>query len=225
MSNNLALKGEGSLLSSDSFEHYFRIAKMMSQSEMVPKNYQGKPQDVLIAMEMGVSLGLGPLQAVQNIAVINGRPCLYGDGMLAVCAGRPDFEDILEEAMVADGKTVGYACTVKRRGRAEVTQTFTIEQAQAANLWGKQGPWKQYPQRMLQMRARSFALRDSFADALGGVRIAEEVRDYDEVDITPAKDKIDITTLLADKKKPEINVIKEVVDQETGEIKEATVND
>ena len=55
-----------------------------------------------------------------------------------------------------------------------------------AGLWGKAGPWSQYPKRMLQMRARSFALRDKFADALSGLLMAEEVQDYSTtVDVTP----------------------------------------
>lgn len=217
MSQDLILSDKKSLLSADNFEHYYRIANMMSKSEMVPKGYKGKPQDVLIAMEMGVSMGLGPLQAIQNIAVINGKPCLYGDAMLAVCSGRADFEDIKEEPMLdAAGKTTGYKCTIKRKGRTPITQSFTVEQAQAANLWGKVGPWKQYPNRMLQMRARGFALRDSFADALGGVRMAEEVQDYDIKDVTPSKTKSVLSNLIETKTKPNVD---SEIDKETGEIK------
>lgn len=191
MSTELTLSGDKqSYLSQENFEHFYRMANMIAQSSMVPKAYAGKPQDVLISMEMGRSLGLSPLSAVQNIAVINGKPSLYGDAVLAVCSGHPDFENIEEEPILEGNKTIGYICTVKRKGRSAVTQSFTIEQATAAGLWGRMGPWKQYPERMLQMRARAFALRDSFADALGGVRVVEEVQDFKEVkDITPKKEK------------------------------------
>ncbi len=203
----IANKKITSLLAPENFEHYFRIANMMSKSDMVPKGYKDKPQDVLIAMEMGVSLGLGPLQAIQNIAVINGKPSLYSDGMLSVCSGRPDFENIKEEPLYDEaGKTVGYKCTVMRRDREPVTQTFTQEDAKRANLWGKQGPWTSYPNRMMQMRARSFALRDSFADALGGVKAAEEVLDYEEKDVTPIKSNLDMSSIIAGKQKPNINL-------------------
>ena len=197
MSNELQKLSENksdlSMLSKDNFEHSFRIANMLSKSEMVPKAYFNKPQNVLIAMEMGRQLNLSPLQAIQNIAVINGRPCLYGDGILAVCSGRPDFENITETPIVKDNKTIGFSCAIKRKERAEVVRTFTIEDATLAQLWGKPGPWKQYPERMLQMRARGFAIRDSFADALQGFKVAEEVQDYEVKDITPiseAKDEI-----------------------------------
>jgi len=222
MSIDLTTGNKNSMLAPNNFEHYFRIANMMSKSDMVPKSYKDKPQDVLIAMEMGASLGLGPLQAIQNIAVINGKPCLYGDGMLAVCSGRPDFENISEDPIVDDkGKTIGFRCTVSRRGRSPISQSFTIEQAIAAGLWGKVGPWKQYPERMLQMRARGFALRDSFADALGGVRMAEEVQDYEIKDITPkdSASELNINNLIANKSTPKINPsVSDIIDKETGEV-------
>ena len=55
---------------------------------------------------------------------------------------------------------------------------FSKEKAMNAKLWGKDGPWKTYPERMLKMRARGFALRDAFADRLKGIITAEEARDY-----------------------------------------------
>lgn len=189
MSNELAVRINQSMLAPGNFEHWQRIATMMSKSEMVPKAYAGKMQDILLAMEFGVSLGLAPLQAVQNIAVINGRPCLYGDAVLAVCSGHPEFENIKEEPVLGkENEIAAYRCSVKRRGRDVVTQVFTVEQAKEAGLWGKPGPWKNYPARMLQMRARAFALRDSFSDALFGVRVAEEVTDY--IDVTEASKKV-----------------------------------
>ena len=179
-----------SLLAKENFEHSYRIAKMMSESAMVPKPYVGKAQDILLAMEFGRSLGLGILQAVQNIAVINSKPCLYGDGLLAVCSGHPDFEDIIEtNALDSSGAIVACKCVVKRKGRSAVEIVFTMDDAKKANLWGKSGPWSQYPSRMMKMRARGFALRDSFSDALMGVSFAEEVQDYQEIDVTPKKSK------------------------------------
>ncbi len=207
MSTEITLKKSTSLIAPENFEHYFRIANMMSKSDMVPKAYKDKPQDVLIAMEMGVSLGLGPLQAIQNIAVINGKPGLYSDGMLSVCSGRPDFENMKEEPIMNDaGKVIGYRCTVMRRNREPVVQTFTEDDAKKAGLLGKQGPWSTYPTRMLQMRARGFALRDSFADALGGVKMAEELQDYEEKDITP-RNRVDISDILVNKEKPKMEML------------------
>ena len=82
-------------------------------------------------------------------------------------------------------------CIAHRKGRKPVTATFSVEDAKRAGLWGKQGPWQAYPKRMLQMRARGFALRDAFPDVLKGLITAEEAQDYpaekaDKYQATPA---------------------------------------
>lgn len=158
-----------------------KLAEMFSKSGMVPKAYQGNAANCLVAMAYGDSLGMAPLQAMQSVAVVNGVPALYGDGMLALVQASPVFESI--EESIEDGAAV---CTVKRRGMKPVQRVFTVDDAKRAGLWGKAGPWQQYPSRMLQMRARSWALRDAFADVLRGIQSVEEVRDIPEViDVTP----------------------------------------
>ena len=58
-----------------------------------------------------------------------------------------------------------------------ITRTFSEEDARRAKLLGKSGPWSQYPERMMQLRARGFALRDAFADVLSGLISGEEAED------------------------------------------------
>ena len=115
------------------------------------------------------------MQAVQNIAVINGKPSIYGDAMLAVCQQSPNWEWMREEYLE---DVNGYECTVKRRGADEHSVTFTEADAKQAGLWAGSDPWRKYAKRMLQMRARGFALRDTFADCLKGIISAEEAGDY-----------------------------------------------
>lgn len=156
------------------FSEARQFAELMAQSDLVPKDYRGRPGNVLVAVAMGHEIGLSPMQSIQNISVINGRPSLWGDAMLAVCAAHPSCEDIRE---TFDESTETATCEVRRKGRSPVVRTFARTDAERAGLWGKQGPWQQYPRRMLQMRARAFALRDSFADVLRGLQSAEEQGD------------------------------------------------
>ena len=161
-----------SWLTASNMEQAMRIAEMLAKSTLVPKAYQGQPANVLVAMAYGDSFGMQPLQAMQSVAVVNGMPGLYGDGLLAVCKSSPEWE-WMQETIEGEVAT----CTAKRRGEPEVTATFSVADAKRAQLWGKQGPWTQYPQRMLAMRARSFALRNLYADILRGMRSAEELAD------------------------------------------------
>jgi hypothetical protein len=127
---------------------------------------------------MGNELGLKPIQSLQNIAVINGKPCIYGDACMALVKIHPEFEDVTEHF---DEELQAAVCKVKRKGQTVHTSIFSIEDAKKAGLWNRQGPWTQYPRRMLQMRARGFALRDAFPDALQGLILAEEAQDYKDV--------------------------------------------
>ncbi len=181
---------EDSLFSKELAPHYMQLASQLSKSTMVPKSYQGKPQDLFIAMAMGYQVGLSVEQAIQAIAVINGKPCLYGDDMLGLCISHPDFIDIIEEPIVQAGQLIGYNCTVKRKGMTDHARQFTFEMAKKAGLLSKPGPWTQYPDRMLQLRARSFALRDKFPDALKGIKSREETEDYVDIDIKVVDDKV-----------------------------------
>ena len=154
------------------------FSEMLSSSNMVPKAYQGKPQDILVCVQWGMEMGLAPMQALQNIAVINGKPSVYGDAMMALVQASPVCEDV-EEFFENEGTPNPVAvCVAKRRGRKPVIAKFSVEDAKRAGLWGKQGPWSAYPKRMMQMRARGFALRDAFPDVLKGLISAEEAQDY-----------------------------------------------
>ena len=155
------------------------FAEMLSKSNMVPKDFIGNPGNILVAVQWGMELGLQPMQAMQNIAVINGRPSLWGDSVIALVKASPTCEYIIEE--VGDDSAT---CRVKRRGEPEQERSFSTADAKAAGLLGKQGPWTQYRKRMMQMRARSWALRDVFPDVLRGMPIAEEVMDM-EKEINP----------------------------------------
>ena len=181
---NIAIRS--TLLTPSNLTEAMEYAKLIASSAIVPKAYQGKPSDILVAVQMGAELGLKPIQALQNIAVINSRPSVYGDALLALVQVHPSFEDIKEWF---DEKTNTAFCTVKRKNQSEHTVSFSAEDAKKASLWGKSGPWSQYPKRMMQMRARGFALRDKFADALGGLITTEEAQDYPvdgaKVDVTP----------------------------------------
>jgi len=167
---------DDSLFSKDLAPHYMSLATKLASSELVPKCFRGKPQDLYIAWAMGYQIGIAPEQAMQCIAVINGKPAMWGDDMLALCMAHPDFEDIIEEPLGNPVK--GFRCTVKRYGMEPKVNEFTLDMAKRAGLLGKVGPWTQYPERMLKLRARGFTLRDAFPDALKGIKPREEVEDY-----------------------------------------------
>lgn len=164
------------------FDEAVRFAQIICQSNLLPRDYQNNVGNILCAIQYGTEIGLSPFQAMQSLAVINGRPSLYGDALLALVRSSGLLEYIQEE--VLEDKAV---CKVKRKNEPETIREFSKDDAKKAGLLNKSGPWSLYPKRMLQMRARAFALRDTFADILRGVGSAEELNDveYTITDITP----------------------------------------
>jgi hypothetical protein len=187
MSTAVATTGNQSFsLSPRNIDEAMRFADLLSKASLVPKDFANNPGNILVAIQWGLELGLQPMQAMQNIAVINGRPSLWGDAVIALVKACPACEYVVEE--ISDDSAT---CRVKRAGEPEQSRTFSRADAKTAGLLGKQGPWSQYPKRMLQMRARSWALRDVFPDVLRGLAVAEEALDM-EVDVSyaqPAKPK------------------------------------
>ncbi len=158
------------------YDGCYRMAKVIEASGMGPKGMNANA--LCVTIMMGMEVGLTPMNACQNIAVINGRPSIWGDAALALveASGLCEF---VQETQVKDGNQLVAKCIVKRVGKPNAhTSIFTQQQAQNAGLWGG-NVWKKYPERMLQMRARAYALRDVFPDILKGIGITEEVRDYD----------------------------------------------
>ena len=63
------------------------FSKFLASSTHIPKDFQGNPNNILVAIQWGYEIGLAPMQALQNIAVINGRPSLWGDSMRHILIG------------------------------------------------------------------------------------------------------------------------------------------
>ena len=111
-------------LSPQTFEQALTFSNYLADSDMVPKDFKGKPGNCLVAIQWGMEIGLKPLQAMQNIAVINGRPSLWGDAVIALVRSSPLCEYIIEED---DGRTA--TCKVKRRGEPEQSRSFSMDDA------------------------------------------------------------------------------------------------
>ena len=169
------------------------VAKMYAQSELVPKDYWKKPQNIVIAIQMGRSVGLSSMQALLSIAVINGRPTIWGDAIPALLYYHKVLDSefhqggIHERAPHEALATKTGHCEIMRKGWGEaLVREFTYQEAVDAKLIERSkggdgargvGPWITYPGRMLQMRARGWAARDACPDILKGLGIREEVED------------------------------------------------
>lgn len=164
----------------------FALAELVVKAGFAPKG--STVESAVVAMIHGSKLGLDPLSAVQGIAVVNGRPTLWGDQLAAAVKGSSVYGgEKVEYFNTKDSENYGVKFTTWRKGHEDelTVETFSVADAKRAGLWGKPGPWTQYPKRMLFHRARAFAYRDCFPDALAGMRFREEEMDNDDTPAAP----------------------------------------
>ncbi len=190
------------------FEEAKALAQMLAKDgDIVPEQFRGKPGSILAAMSLGAEKGFSPITALQHIAVINGRPSIWGDAIPALIQ---QHGHMLEEWHEGSGDNLKAVCRITRKDTGqEIVREFSVEDAKRAGLWeteakvtrrkkGGNGtytkdndsPWWKYPKRMLQMRARGLCARDGVADVMLGLSVAEEQNDRASGirDITPPLD-------------------------------------
>lgn len=176
----IVLRNDGRGVILRTVEDMYRFASLIFQSGMVPKGFQNV-QSVLAAIQLGAEVGIGPMTAVWNTAVINGKPSLFGDIQMGLAQASGLFDNAAyKEWTEGTWPHEDYTCfcQVKRINAANpVVAQFSIEDAKKAKLWGKSGPWSDYPKRQQMWRARGWALRDCFPDVLKGMYSMAEAQD------------------------------------------------
>lgn len=181
--------GERGYIVPTDVEAAMRMAKAVVMGGLAPSSYGNDASKVVLGIMSAMEAGLPPLYGLRQIAIINNRPVIWGDGAVALVQSKNLIAGIetLKVGTVPTGQTLdkwpddyGVQVNIKRRNQEGVyTGTFTVGMAKMAKLWlnAKKVPWMEHPERMMFNRARAFALRDGFADALGGIAIREEVED------------------------------------------------
>lgn len=188
------------LLKPQNLDEAWRMAKYYVASKILPERYN-TPEMVLTAMQFALELGLRPLTALRQIAVVKGTPTVFGDLPLSMAYASGKLVNIKEIYLDKDMNEISFAnknlknpifaayCRVIRAGDSEPLETyFSLDDANRANLLGSP-TWKNYPQYMLRYRARSQALKGKFPDALNGISIGEydhNMREEDIINVTPS---------------------------------------
>src|SRR3954451_6103262 len=126
--HSAALGSAPTTLAPATFSELVKFAEIAARSQFVPANYRGHPEDILLAVQFGHEVGLRPMQSLQNIAVFNGRPAVWGDALPGLCKASPVYEDLLETFDREDDPDFLVAvCTAKRRGSSPVTARFSVQ--------------------------------------------------------------------------------------------------
>lgn len=160
-------------------------AKLVNSSGLAPKGMNDA--GIILAVQMGAELNITPTQALQNIAIINGRPSIWGDLGLALFKRDAAYLSFEERSPDEAWKAKEGWCKIvmKRDPSKPIIRTFTYANAEEAGLTrrgGPDAPWTKYPGRMLMFRARWWAMRDAEPGVFKGLAGREE--QHDIVDVT-----------------------------------------
>lgn len=144
-----------------------RLAGALCSTAMVPKQYQGKPDDGAAAILYGAELGMNPIQSLQNVMVINGKPGVEARTMVALLKTKGYRVETVEQS---DTK-------VTVRGVApdghEETSTWTIDRAAQAG-YTSNALYKKIPAQMLFAKAATEVCRKIAPDVLLGIAYSTE---------------------------------------------------
>lgn len=159
------------------FDEMYRMAECVRASGLAPEHFKETAQ-IVVAIQYGLEIGMSPIQALQSLYVIKGRPTLWGDALVALVRSSGKCKYI-KETVEGDNEKMVAICETQRADESEpVIRRFSWADAKRARL-DQKDTYKQYPSRMLATKARAYCLRDAYADVLRGLNVAEEVETYE----------------------------------------------
>lgn len=159
------------------WEATIAMATKIAATQFVPETYRGQPEAVVAAILTGREMGIGPMQALRQIHMIDGRPAFAADLMLSKM--RQGGVVILDSESTKDRAWI----KARRSDTGEEAEVeWTHADAAEAGLLTKKN-YQRYPADMLWARCVGRLARRLGSDLLGGnVYAAEEVRDWDTDD-------------------------------------------
>ncbi len=183
MSNEETKNEVAKTVDEQKFEMIQRKAMMLSKSELIPKQFQGKVADCVIAMDMAERTKSNPLAVLQNLHVIHGKPSWSSQFIIAVINQCGRFEP-LRYSIRGEGDDFGcvaythYLGDERTKENAIKSPRVTIAMAKAEGWFQKAGSkWKTMPELMLQYRSATLFGRLFCPDLLMGMQSVEELAD------------------------------------------------
>ena len=196
------------------FQAAGKMAAALSQSTIVPRDYQKNPGNCLIALDMASRMGTSPMMVMQNLYIVNGRPAWSTQYIVAMINSSHKYRTELQYDLKGSGDTLECTAWVLDKNGHKVTgPTITMQMAKEEGWYGKNGSkWKTMPEVMIRYRAASFFGRLNCPDMMMGIYSTDEV-----IEMSP--DQYSVVDAEV-KQKANQQPLDFDVDKETGEVKE-----
>src|SRR5688572_26342330 len=170
---------EVSAFNVNTFDHAQRVAKMLSSSTLIPKEFQGNIQNTMIALEMANRIGASPLMVMQNLYIVHGKPSWSSSFIIAALNSCKRFSPLRFELTGEGDAMACYAWAYEHETKEKITgPTVTIKMAKAEGWVEKNGSkWKTMPELMIRYRAAAFFGRLYAPEIMMGMQTREEIVD------------------------------------------------
>jgi hypothetical protein len=166
------------------FDELWSRAEMLAKSTIVPAQYQRRPENVFIALDMASRMGLSPLVVMNTLYIIQGKPSFSGQAVIAMLKASPEFKDIEIHWVGEEGKDSYGAyvtATHVKSGRTLKGATVDIKMAKGEGWYTKSGSkWQTMPEMMLSYRAHTFFCRVYAPELMFGLQSTDEITDVGE---------------------------------------------
>lgn len=149
------------------------LAEMLAKSDLLPEALRGKPADVAVQVMSGQELGVPPMAAIRSVHVVQGKPILSADLMVALAYG--SGKCVYFKRVAETSESVTYE-TLRVGWDKPQQLTWTLQMAKDASLHLKDN-WRGHRRQMLAARAKAELARDAYPDVLAGVMTDDEATD------------------------------------------------
>lgn len=208
----------------EAFEAAQRMVKPLATSDLVPTAFKNNIGSCLIALNLANRIGADPLQVMQSLYIVHGKPS-FSSAFLIACFNQCGRYTAIRYEMFGERNTDGWGCkaytTERATGELIEGVAVTIGMAKAEGWFGKAGSkWKTMPELMMRYRAATFLIRSVAPEIALGFQSTEEVRDV--IDITdtaqvvgtPSLDEIALQTMQAEQPQPKAEPVTEEAKEE-----------
>ena len=235
----------------DTFQSAYKMAVALSKTALVPKQFQGKPEDCLVALDYARRLGITPTAIMPHLFCVYGTPSMSVQMMIALVNRSGKFTRVAWDEGTdgtikyagLGGKTVEipnlYACAyfTELSTKTKIISPRVDMQMALINGWLTKGhdknqlsPWEKIPQTMLRWRSASMLIKATCPELTLGLESTEDVRDgvgttEANVELAPEHAAVEMTAVQAPAEDPIDQILDAIQAAPTAEALNALAQD
>ena len=167
------------LTDKNAFEHTWRVATAFSKSQLVPKHFQNKPVDCMVALMMANQLNIDPYSALQNLQMIKGKVAFSSAFAIALANDRGSFAAPITWDIQGKGESLVVTAKAKLKKTGEIVKVSVSMETAKKEGWTRNTKYQTMPEQMLRYRSATWLIRLHCPEVLLGMQASDEITDVE----------------------------------------------